>query len=115
MRASRQFLLRMVAALLLVFAIPSPALAEVACAVENATHVVTAADHAAAPADESSDDEQADPGAGHCSFSHSHCGGVASNGGSDLLLAATGLRPPVRTAAPVPSPAPAGPDRPPRI
>jgi hypothetical protein len=72
---------RAVAALLLMVATVTPALAEIGCAEESLTHLeegLSAGEHAAelASAGQSDDqDEQSTP-RGHCAFSHGHCAGI---------------------------------------
>lgn len=110
-----QALARAFAALLLAFAIASPAVAEIACAADSIAHAapVAAEDHHAQ--DEADGDHETAPDPeNHCAFSHGHCGGLAGVG----ALSVEGPAPPLSfrllSDRDVRSLRPHGPERPPR-
>ena len=74
-------IIRAVAALLLMIAAATPALAEISCAGESVVHIEALSaddEHEAAGPDQS--DQERDKGQpGHCAFSHGHCAGIPAN------------------------------------
>lgn len=77
MGAMLQNLKHMLAMVLLVFAIASPALAEAGCSADAAAHIAgTEVADSTACGDLDHDRRQPSGDVGHCAFSHGHCSGV---------------------------------------
>ncbi|TFI58425.1 hypothetical protein E2493_09830 [Sphingomonas parva] len=102
-------MVRATAALLLMAAIVTPALAEIGCAEESVTHLseaLNAGEHAAevTAAGQSGDQDNQGMAVGHCAFSHGHCAGLPSvsnaTAPSPRVAAAYGL---LRTSALAPA------------
>lgn len=119
MRGIAHRLIRALAALLMILAIASPAIAEIGCSWDTATHAIDAgAGNAAVHADDhdpgGDGDNDSVPGPdNHCAFSHGS-GGLASAAAPAGPFA---RRAPVFPPAPVTgfvTATPSGPDRPPR-
>ena len=78
-------MIRATAALLLMAALATPALAEIGCAEESVVHLqdTILTDYhgdAIATNDQSDDDQQKVPAKSHCAFNHGHCAGIPVNG-----------------------------------
>lgn len=76
-------LVRAMAALLLMAAIVTPALAEIGCAEDSFSHIeesLGAGEHAERLTTDKQSKDQDGQGApvGHCAFSHGHCAGIPS-------------------------------------
>jgi hypothetical protein len=108
---------RMLASLLLAVMIATPAIAEIACADDELTHVTSAATGevsagSALPPD--GNDPASPEQAGHCAFNHGHCNALAATSADGAMVQGTESvfadLVPHRPACATPS----GPDRPPR-
>lgn len=91
-------IVRATAALLLMAAFATPALAEIGCAGDSVVHLAGASSSdevSIAPAPDGSSGEERSGQPDHCGFGHGHCAGIAAGAarGAELLLTPSAYAP----------------------